>query len=202
MPTSRSKGGSAFEFSDEDMLLFRALANRAAAHIVEARLREDIERRSAELESVLESIPDGVYVGDASGIKLEASELGPVAGLAVANARVVSHSLTVAETAKRLGVDTSRVRQRIYALSLYAFKHRGGWLVPAFQLRRRKLVPGLDAAVSALSPALHPVAVSRWFTTPNSDLVTGDAPVSPIDWLGAGGAPEVVASLAGSIDQL
>lgn len=46
----------------------------------------------------------------------------------------------MAETAKRLDVDTSRVRQRIYARSLYAFKHRGGWLVPGFQLRRRKLV--------------------------------------------------------------
>ncbi len=133
---------------------------------------------------------------------LEASELGPVAGLAVASAALVSRSFTVAETAKRLGVDTSRVRQRIYARSLYAFKHRGGWLVPAFQLRRRKLVPGLDAAVSALSPSLHPVAVSRWFTTPNPDLVISDTSVSPVDWLAAGGAPEIAASLAVSIDQL
>ncbi len=118
------------------------------------------------------------------------------------NAELVSRSLTVAETAKRLGVDTSRVRQRIYARSLYAFKHRGGWLVPGFQLRRRKLVARLDAAVSALSPALHPVAVSRWFTTPNTDLVIDGSAVSPVDWLAAGGAPAVVASLAGSIDQL
>jgi hypothetical protein len=113
-----------------------------------------------------------------------------------------SRSCTVAEIATRLGVDTSRVRQRIYAGSLYAFKHRGGWLVPAFQLRRRKLVPGLDAAVSVLSPRLHPVAVSRWFTTPNPDLVIDDSSVSPIDWLAAGAAPEPVAHLAGSIDQL
>lgn len=133
---------------------------------------------------------------------LEASELGPVAGLAVANAELISRSLTVAETAKRLGVDKSRIRQRIYARSLYAFKHRGGWLVPAFQLRRRKLVLGLDAAVSTLSPALHPVAVSRWFTTPSPDLIIGDSSVSPIDWLAAGGPPEIVASLARSIDQL
>lgn len=133
---------------------------------------------------------------------LRASELGPVAGLAVAHAELISRSLTVAETAQRLDVDTSRVRQRIYARSLYAFKHRGGWLVPAFQLRRRALVPGLGATVPALSPALHPVAVSRWFTTPNPDLVIDDSPVSPIDWLAAGGAPEIVASIAGSIDQL
>lgn len=133
---------------------------------------------------------------------LEAGDLGPIAGVAVAHAELVAHSLTVAKTAKRLGVDTSRVRQRIYARSLYAFKRGGGWLVPAFQLRRRKIVPGLDAAVSALSPALHPVAVSRWFTTPKPDLVIDDSTVSPIDWLAAGGVPGIVASLAGSIDQL
>lgn len=133
---------------------------------------------------------------------LRASELGPVAGLAVANAELVSHALTVAEVAKRVGVDTSRVRQRIYGRSLYAFKHRGGWLVPAFQLRRRKLVSGLGVVVSALSPGLHPVAVGRWFTSPNADLVIDDVPVSPIDWLTAGAEPEIAASLAGSIDQL
>lgn len=133
---------------------------------------------------------------------LRASELGPVAGLAVANADLVARSFTVAETTKRLGVDTSRVRQRIYARSLYAFKHRGSWLVPTFQLRRGKLVPGLDAAVPALSPALHPVAVSRWFTTPSSDLIIDGSSVSPIDWLSTGSSPDVVAMLAGSIDQL
>jgi PAS domain S-box-containing protein len=60
---------TAFEFSDEDMLLFRAMANRATAFIVEAQLRDQAERRAAELEAVLESIPDGVYVGDSSGVK-------------------------------------------------------------------------------------------------------------------------------------
>ena len=74
---------------------------------------------------------------------------------------------------------------------------QAGELGLSFQLRRRKLVPGLGAAVSALSPALHPVAVSRWFTTQNPDLVVDDSFVSPIDWLAAGGAPEAVATLAG-----
>jgi hypothetical protein len=133
---------------------------------------------------------------------LHASELGPVAGLAAAHAELVAHSLTVAEVARRLGVDNSRVRQRIYAHSLYAFKHQGAWLIPASQLRWRKLVPGLDTVVSALAPALHPVAVSRWFTTPNTDLVLGDAAVSPIGWLAAGGSPDPVAALAEAIDQL
>jgi hypothetical protein len=133
---------------------------------------------------------------------LRPEELGSIAGLAAAHGELVQHSLTVAKMAKRLGVDTSRVRQRIYARSLYAFKHRGTWLVPAFQVDGRKLVPGLDLAVAELSPQLHPVAVSRWFTTPNADLLLGDERVSPIAWLSSGGPPDIVATLAGDIDQL
>lgn len=133
---------------------------------------------------------------------LRADELGPIAGLAAAHAEVVSQSATVPGLAKRLGVDPSRVRQRIYARSLYAFKHRGGWLIPSFQLDANRLIPGVEAVVSKLSPALHAVAVSRWFTTPNADLVLGDEAVSPIAWLSSGGQPEVVAALAGSIDEL
>ncbi len=132
---------------------------------------------------------------------LRPNDLGPVAGLAAAHAELVKHSVSVAIVAKRLGVDPSRVRQRIYARSLYAFKPRGAWLVPAFQLARRKLVPGLDRVVAELSPMLHPVAVSRWFTTPNVDLVLGDQAVSPMQWLSSGGPPDLVASLAGNIDQ-
>lgn len=133
---------------------------------------------------------------------LRAGELGPIAGLAAAHAEVVSKSETVAGVAKRLGVDPSRVRQRIYARSLYAFKHRGGWLIPGFQLESNRVIPGVEAVVSKLSPALHPVAVSRWFTTPNSDLILEDEAVSPIAWLTSGGPPDGVAALAGSIDEL
>lgn len=133
---------------------------------------------------------------------LRPGDLGPIAGLAAAHAELVSKSLSVSELAKRLGVDTSRVRQRIYAGSVYAFKHRRGWLIPAFQLEGRKLVAGLDAVVCELSPMLHPVAVSRWFTTPNVDLVLANEAVSPIAWLSSGGPPEGIAPLAGAIDQL
>jgi len=133
---------------------------------------------------------------------LQPDQLGPVAGLAAAHAELAKHSLGVATVARRLGVDTSRVRQRIYARSLYAFKQRGAWLVPAFQVDGRKLVPGLALVVAELSPMLHPVAVSRWFTTPNAALLLGDDAVSPTAWLRSGGPPDLVASLAGDIDQL
>jgi PAS domain S-box-containing protein len=60
---------SSREFSQEDQSLFRTMANRVAALIAQARLDTEIARRVAELEAVLESIPEGIYVGDASGIK-------------------------------------------------------------------------------------------------------------------------------------
>ncbi len=133
---------------------------------------------------------------------LEASELGPIAGLAAAHAELLANSLSVTEVAKRLGVDTSRVRQRIYARSLYAYKHQGNWSIPAFQLQRHNLVPGLDAVVSALAPVLHPVAVSRWLTTPNAGLLIDDLTVSPIDWLAVGGSSDALAALAEALDQM
>ena len=104
--------------------------------------------------------------------------------------------------ARRLGVDPRRVRQRIHARSLYAFKQGGAWLVPPFQLDGHKLVPGLDAVVSRLSPMLHPVAVSRWFQTPNPELLSSDRAVSPVEWLSSDGPPEAVASQAAALDQL
>lgn len=133
---------------------------------------------------------------------LQPNELGPVVVLAAAYAELLKSSLSVATTAERLGVDTSRVRQRIYARSLYAVKQRGSWRVPAFQVDGRRLVPGLEIVVDKLSPTLHPVAVSRWFTTPNADLLLGDEPVSPIVWLTSGGPPDIAAVLAADIDQL
>jgi len=133
---------------------------------------------------------------------LAADEFGPVAALAAALAELVANSLTVATVAQRLDVDTSRIRQRIYARSVYAFKHQGTWLLPSFQVHGRELVTGLNAVVRALPETLHPVAVSRWFTTPNADLELAGNPVSPIAWLESGSPPDRAAELASTIDAL
>ena len=60
---------TSYEFSQEDQFLFRTMVARAAALIAQARLDAEVERRAAELEAVIESIPEAVYVGDAKGIK-------------------------------------------------------------------------------------------------------------------------------------
>lgn len=60
---------SSREFSQDDQLLFRTMANRVAVLIAQARLDQEVARRAAELEAVIESIPEAIYVGDATGIK-------------------------------------------------------------------------------------------------------------------------------------
>lgn len=132
---------------------------------------------------------------------LSPRDLGPIAGLAAAQAELVTESVTVAELAALLGVDPSRIRQRIYARSLYAFKHGGIWLIPLFQVAGTHLVPSLDAVLPWLHEGLDPVAVTRWFTSPTADLAA-DSAVSPIAWLSAGGPPARVAALAATVDEL
>ena len=60
---------SSYEFSQEDQFLFRTMVHRLALLIAQARLDAEVARRAAELEAVIESIPEAIYVGDASGIK-------------------------------------------------------------------------------------------------------------------------------------
>jgi hypothetical protein len=127
---------------------------------------------------------------------------------AMGYAAVVTASYTVADAAHRLGVDGSRIRQRLAARTLYGVKHEGNWRIPAFQFQdgvAGSLIPYLDQVVPFLDPDLSPVTVARWFRLPNPDFtgVSGgtadDEPVSPLEWLASGGRPEPVAVLARSV---
>lgn len=100
------------------------------------------------------------------------------------------------EAARLLGVQESRVRQRLADRTLYGFKHEGAWRVPRFQYYRDGLVPGVAAVFPRLPAAITPVAVGTWFTTPTMELVAEGRPMSPRDWLTAGGDPSVVGNLA------
>lgn len=117
---------------------------------------------------------------------LRPDEDDPFARAAAAYAALLASSLTVQETARRLGVDGSRVRQRLAARTLYGIRHGDGWRIPVFQFDGGRLLPALAAVVSRLDPTLHPLAVFRWFTTPDPDLRTDNTPLSPRDWLRRG----------------
>jgi signal transduction histidine kinase len=52
---------TAYEFLDEDMLAFRAMANRAAQLIIETRLKRELRSKGSELEAVLASAQIGTW---------------------------------------------------------------------------------------------------------------------------------------------
>jgi hypothetical protein len=117
-------------------------------------------------------------------------------------ARLLHDSYTAEEAADIFGVNASRIRQRLTGTprTLYGIKAGRGWRIPRFQFHGRRLVPGIERAVERLASGLHPVAVHRWFTSPNPDLTReGDKPMSPLDWLRVGNPPDVVAELAAGL---
>lgn len=140
------------------------------------------------------------------GFDLEPSELGagdPLAQTAAEFAALLKESLPTAAAAERLGVDPSRIRQRLTSNppSLYGIRLESGWVIPAFQLDAGKTIPGIAEVTSRLDPELHPVSVYRWFTQPNLDLVVerereDPRSLSPRDWLRFGLPVEPVAELA------
>jgi len=125
----------------------------------------------------------------------------PVLKAATEYAALVASGLTVQQAAQKLGVDGSRIRQRLLARSLYGIRLRDGWRIPSFQFDGDRLLPGLGDVIAKLPSGLHPLAVANWFLTPNPDLVIGESetPLSPRDWLRAGMDAERVAELAGDL---
>lgn len=147
------------------------------------------------------------------GFVLEPTELGaedPLVQTAAEFAALLKESLPTAAAAERLGVDPSRIRQRLTSEppSLYGIRLESGWVVPQFQLNGEspgtQLIPGIPEVVARLDPELHPVSVYRWFTLPCSDLVLereGEEPrwLSPRDWLRLGLPVQPVAELAANL---
>jgi hypothetical protein len=133
----------------------------------------------------------------------ESSE-DPLARTVAEYAALLKSSLSTGEAAKRLGVDPSRIRQRLTSLppTLYGVRIGAGWYIPEFQFDGDGMVPGIGDVVSRLDPELHPVAVYRWFTSPNPDLSMdepGGRNLSPRDWLRLGLPVPPVADLASNL---
>jgi hypothetical protein len=130
----------------------------------------------------------------------------PLAESAARFVALLKGSLDVKDAAAVLGVNESRVRQRIVRDgTLYALKPEGSWLLPRFQFAEKRdgslggELPGLRRVLPGLDRRLHPLAVHNWFTSPNADLVVDGERLSPRAWLLSGGDPEPVAELAGAL---
>lgn len=119
---------------------------------------------------------------------------------------IICNSLTVEQVAHNLGVEDSRIRQRLTSKppTLYGIKLNSQWRIPIFQFEGNYIVPNIDKVISRLSPELHPLAVYKWFTTPNSDLAkdedTEDETIlSPLNWLRLGLDPKIVIDMAADL---
>ncbi len=188
------------------------------------------ERLDQLVREAVERLPQGLYRDDprkdltaeevealsAGGFELDGADLGdddPLVRTAAEYAAILKTSLTTAVAAARLGVAASRIRQRLTSRppTLYGVRlqggaqggdRRSGWRIPEFQFEEDELLPGMAEVVVALDPELHPIAVYRWFTTPNTDLVAEEddgRELSPRDWLRLGLPPSAVAELASSL---
>jgi hypothetical protein len=111
---------------------------------------------------------------------------------------LIETSLSTAQAAAMLGVDVSRIRQRLRERSLFGLEYEGEWRLPRFQFERKKALPNLAVVLAALPAELNPLDVGTWFLEPNIDLDANDdgTPVSPRAWLLKGGSPSTVAQLA------
>lgn len=110
-------------------------------------------------------------------------------------------SLSVAQAAKLLMVDGSRVRHRVRDQALYAFKIGGGLRLPTWQFHRHDSLPGLRAVLAALPADLHPLEVAGFMTSADIDLTVDHEPTSPRDWLLDGGDLRVVVELLEHLDE-
>lgn len=196
--------------------------NATVAYLHAVGLEVDLTSLPAMLEEALREMRHTLYPPDPAadlpveetaalrrgGFKMAAARgtgRSALAQTAAEYAALMETSLSAGETAQRLGVDPSRVRQLLSARKLYGLQVKGSWRVPQFQFDGAdRLLPGLEEVVPNLPKNLHPVAVYSWFTTPNSDLVPEgqEEPFSPRDWLLAGHSPQVPAELASDLDNL
>ncbi len=148
-----------------------------------------------------------IAVLEEGGFDLEPRPLDsahPLIRSGVAYSALLASSLSVSQAAARLHVEDSRIRQRLGERTLYGIKLKSVWRLPRFQFIDEGMVPGIEIVFPHLDPALHPLSVVGWFTTPNPDLAYGEdeEPVSPLDWLRAGYPAEPVSELAGSLTEL
>jgi hypothetical protein len=114
---------------------------------------------------------------------------------------LVETSLTAGRAARLLGVDVSRIRQRLRERSLFGLEYEGEWRLPRFQFERRKVLPGLAQVLAALPADVNALDVAEWFLSPDPDLELEGEPraLSPREWLLRGLPPERAAALAQGI---
>lgn len=205
---------SASEFNDSFSLGSKPRTRRALKALQEIRtLAENdpvrADRATAMLESLAEVLaeqhpPAAVPAAEQAGWEALGAQFGDAHATMrtefrsrMSAAVVTNESIEGdAAAAHHLGVDRTRVPQRLRERSLYAFSADDTRYFPRWQFEGTRTIPGLRDVLRALDARLHPLTVRHWFTTPNTDLEIGSAAISPRQWLVTGGSVDVVVRLA------
>lgn len=137
-----------------------------------------------------------------TGVDLTPHDFGPddpIEQCAALFSQIREESLTTPEAARCLGVNESRIRQRLTQSprTLFGIKLGQEWRIPRFQFDEKlRPLPGIDQVVAALPLGIHPVSFLQWFTIPSADLIFNDRELSPRDWLRTGNPPDSVVEIA------
>ncbi|MCP1169852.1 hypothetical protein [Limimaricola litoreus] len=135
-------------------------------------------------------------------VRTDAPDLSPLAGVATRLAAIHSGSIPLKAAAARLGVNPSRLRQRIAARTLYALHRPGdrGWVIPAFQFNGETELAGFASVLPAIRADIHPVELERFLMLPQPDLEDASgAAMCPYDWLAEARDPVALREMAAEI---
>ncbi|NUU06433.1 DNA-binding protein [Leifsonia sp. C5G2] len=116
----------------------------------------------------------------------------------------VTGSLSAAEAAQRLGIDSSRVRHRLSKGGLIGFMIGGKRRLPAWQFTddpKQPVLPGLSQLIAAVPADMHPASLQNFMATPQEDLLIDGREVTPVEWLRLGGDPQEVVDILDSFLQ-
>jgi hypothetical protein len=126
----------------------------------------------------------------------EDRDIDPRAHAIAAQSVLRDAAMNVGQAAERIGVASSRIRHRISDGLLAGWKEGGSWRLPAWQFTAKGVLPGLEVLLPAVPSDQPQLAVASFMATRQDDLLIGDTPSTPRDWLLAGGDPRRVADLA------
>jgi hypothetical protein len=115
----------------------------------------------------------------------------------------IATALSTKEVADRLKIDETRVRHRLAKDGLYSIKVDGRHRFPAWQFAEdaSTLLPGLKQVVQALPDDLDPASVEGLMTSEQDNLLLRGEPVTPREWLQAGGSVDDVIDVIEGIAQ-
>ncbi|GAA3360871.1 MULTISPECIES: DNA-binding protein [Saccharopolyspora] len=170
---------------------FLSLVEDAAKRLITPQVDPSAHFTTAEREALAEA---GLDLAP-----LATDETDPRARTVAEQAVLRDTALSVNQAAERIGVDSSRIRHRIGDGRLIGWKDRGGWRLPAWQFSDDDVLPGLETVLAGMPQDQPALVLAKFMTTAQDDLELGDRPVSPREWLLAGGSARRVADLASAI---